>query len=160
MNYIPLIAICVSSVLSVVAIVISALSLRNSRRAQHHTQIVSFEQRKQEVRQTFFEGQLMLGEINAELNRAIPLFNDAGSMWPNADEIAEVAVLRHRCQNFLKNVVDRLPSSPSTQARLKLEEIGGEAILLNKDIQVMLKSVRDASQTIEKMRQELPSKKV
>jgi hypothetical protein len=154
MNDIPLIALCVSSVLSVVAIVVSALSLSFSWRAQHHTQIVSYEQRKQEVRQSFFEGQLMLGEINTELNRAIPLSGDAG--WPNASQIAEVAVLRHRCQNFLKNVVERLPSSPSTQARLKLEELGGEAILLNKDIQVMLKNVRDTNQAIEKIQRELP----
>jgi hypothetical protein len=71
MNDIPLIALCVSSVLSVAAIVISVLSFRSSRRAQHHTQIVSFEQRRQEVRQILFEGQLMIGEINAEMNRAL-----------------------------------------------------------------------------------------
>jgi hypothetical protein len=144
----------ISLIVSGLAFVISALSLWFSWRAQRHSQIVSYEQRKQEVRQAFFEGQLMFGEINAELNRAIPLFKDTG--WPNASQIAEVAVLRHRCQNFLKNVVERLPSSPSTQARLKLEELGGEAILLNKDIQVMLKNVRDTNESIEKIQRELP----
>ena len=165
-NYVPWIALGGS----IIAIIISALGLWNSWRArkssedaQRHTQTVAFEQRRQEIRQTFFEGQLMLGEINAELNRVIPLLKDTDSTWPSGHSIAEVATLRQRCRNFLENVVDRLPSSPSTQARVKLEEMGGEANLLNKDLQVMLKSVRDANasivkmwQDIEKMEQEIP----
>ena len=131
MNYIPLIAICVSSVLSVVAIVISALSLRNSRRAQHHTQIVSFEQRKQEVRQILFEILVMLREANDELNR----------VTDNKDLIILVALARHKYDVLLKSL-DRVPPTPSTQARLDLEQLGGSAIAMNKEVQTLAKKSR------------------
>jgi hypothetical protein len=54
---------------SVIALIISGLGFRLSRRAQHHTQIVSFEQRKQEFRQVFLEENLLVIQIEAELMR-------------------------------------------------------------------------------------------
>jgi hypothetical protein len=62
MNYIPLIALGLSGI----ALIISALSFWFSRRAQHHTQIVSFEQRKQEIRRILLEEQVLHGEIKSE----------------------------------------------------------------------------------------------
>jgi hypothetical protein len=68
---------------SVVAIVFTALnsitsrqSLRNSQRAlrvsqdaHRHTQIVTFEQRKQDVQQNLFDCHLLFGEVKDLLNR-------------------------------------------------------------------------------------------
>ena len=142
MEYIPLITLCVSSVLSAIAIVISVLSLRNSRRAlrssedaQHHTQIVTYEQRKQEVRQLILEQSILNGEIDAELSR-IP-----DSIWLR-DKISQVAIIRDRTESSLKNF-DAIPSSPSTDARLALEQLGGHAIWAHKTLQQFLKVLRD-----------------
>jgi hypothetical protein len=142
MEYIPLIALCVSSVLSAIAIVISVLSLRNSRRAlrssedaQLHTQIVTYEQRKQEVRQLILEQSILNGEIDAELSR-IP-----DSIWLR-EKISQVAIIRDRTENTLKNF-DAIPSSPSTDARLTLEQLGGHAIWAHKSLQTFLKVLRD-----------------
>jgi len=63
-TYFPLIALCVSTVLSVAAIVIS-------RSQQHHNQIVSYEQPRQEVRQICLEGQLLVMELKDEMYRAL-----------------------------------------------------------------------------------------
>src|SRR6059036_1794300 len=123
MGIIPLIALCVSGI----ALVISALSLWFSSRAQHHTQIVSFEQRKQEVRQIIFEGHLLLKELAGNLNQ----FPDSQKL---RDILGQMAILRHEHDSLL-NEMDKIPSSPSTQARLKLEQVGGMAIQINKRIQ-------------------------
>ena len=66
---IPFIALGISGI----AITISALSLWVSWRNQHHTQIVSFEQRRQEVRQSFFDGQLLVAELHDELKRGLTI---------------------------------------------------------------------------------------
>jgi hypothetical protein len=151
MNYIPLIALCVSSVLSVAAIVISALSFRSSWRAQRHSQIVSFEQRRQEVRQILFEGQLMIGEINAEMNRG--LINAETLPDPDIPILARETISRldaiTRQRREALKILEELPSSPSTQARLQLEEIGGTAIKINTRVQAVLKQVPDVNKTIE-----------
>jgi hypothetical protein len=114
MNYIPLIALCVSSVLSVAAIVISALSFRSSWRAQRHSQIVSFEQRRQEVRQILFEGQLMIGEINAEMNRG--LINAETLPDPDIPILARETISRldaiTRQRREALKILEELPSSP------------------------------------------------
>ena len=141
MNY-PLIALCVSSVLSAIAIVISVLSLRNSRRAlrssedaQHHTQIVSFEERKQEVRQLIREQGIFNDEIDAELKR-IP-----DSPWLR-ERISECAILRDRTQGTLKNF-DTIPTLPGTDARVILEQLKGDAMWAHKTLEQFLKVLRD-----------------
>jgi hypothetical protein len=170
MNDIPLIALCVSSVLSVAAIVISALSLRNSWRAQrssedvqHHNQIVSFEQRRQDVREIFLEGQLIAGERSDELNRAILISENqliVGKMSEQLkrkfleatkivrDGVAHNAVVRHEYETVLERL-DRIPPTPSTQARLDLEGLRGAAIRMKNEQQALLEKMRNAIQSLE-----------
>jgi hypothetical protein len=87
-------------VLSVAALIISGLSpwnartaRRNSEDAQYHTQIVSFEQRKYDVRQILFQRQILTAEINGELNR----FPD--SKWLR-EKFSELAVGAIKTTNF------------------------------------------------------------
>jgi hypothetical protein len=143
MENIPLIGLSVSSVLSVAALIISGLSLwnartprRNSEDAQYHTQIVSFEQRKYDVRQILFQRQILTAEINGELNR----FPD--SKWLR-EKFSELAVVRYQNDKFLKDF-DAIPSSPSTETRLKLERIGGAVMEGHLVLQNLLKVVRES----------------
>ena len=129
---------------SALAIVISALSLWNSWRArcasedaQHHTQIVAFEQRRQEVREMFLEKQILTVEINANLNR----FSD--SEWLR-EKRSQLAAMHLQNETFLKDF-DAIPTSPSTEARLKLERIGGAVKKANNDLLRHLKAVPDKS---------------
>ena len=160
MDYIPFIALGVS----IAALVISALSLWFSWGAQHHTQIVSFEQRRQEVRQIFLEGQLIVGERNDELNRAILVSENqliVGKMSEPLKRkflesikivrggITQNTLVRHEYETVLREL-DQIPSSPSTQARLDLERLGGAAIQMKNRVQAQqLKELRDALQALD-----------
>ena len=164
MNYIPWIALGVS----VFALIISALSLwnswrarRSSENAQHHTQIVAFGQRKQEIRHIIFETQQLLGESRDALNRAERELRHAEMTEAdrveisktNSDLITAIAGAFDKQQACLKDLID-MPSSPSTDARLILEGVGGLANQLNKRVQDLLqrtqetlKLVRDSAQS-------------
>ena len=142
----PLIALWISSVLSVIAIIIAALSLQNSRRAQrtsenaqHHTQIVSFEQRKQEFRQVFLEENLLVIQIDAELKR----FPD--NEW-RREKFSQLTASQNLKETVIKDF-DRIPSSPATEARLKLEDLGGKIMVSNNGLKTLLKLLQDTNRS-------------
>jgi len=66
------------------------------------------------------------------------------------DNIANNAVARREFEAVLKEL-DRLPASPSTQARLDLERLGGVAIRLRDQVQADLERVRDSIQSLEEI---------
>jgi hypothetical protein len=130
---------------------------------RRHTKIVSFEQRRQEVRQIFFEGQLIAGEKSVELNRAMSICENqliVGKMSEqlkrkflegakiSSTGIADNAVVRQEYAAVLKQL-DELPSSPSTQARLDLERLAATGIRMKNEQQAKLKELRDAVQSLE-----------
>jgi hypothetical protein len=138
MNYIPLIALGLSGI----ALIISALSFWFSRRAQHHTQIVSFEQQKQEIRRILLEEQVLHGDIKSELDQ-IP---DSHRL---RDMISRGAVIRDRTGASIKTF-DDIPSSPSTNTRLRLERVGGTIIEAKESLQVLLKTLHDESAALRR----------
>jgi hypothetical protein len=81
------------------------------------------------------EEQILYGEIDIELNR----IRDSG--WLR-DKIAQVAVMRNGTEMTIQKF-DQIPTSPSTGARLMLEETGARIIDSNKSLQVLLKALRD-----------------
>ena len=138
MQYIPWIALGVS----IVALIISGLSFWNSWRArrssedaQHHTQIVTFEQSKQEIRQILLEQELLHEEIKRELDRT----PDSDHL---RDMIARVAIIRKTAEATIK-LFDEVPSSPSTDVRLRLEQVRGTSIESKERLQVLLKALRN-----------------
>jgi len=160
MDFIPFIALGVS----IFALIISALSLWNSWRtrrssedAQLHNQTVSFEQRKQQVRQTIFETQLRLGEISNHLNRAerkLSLLEGEDALRievikTHSDMITDVAAIRSRGQAALKAIIE-MPSSPSTPARVTLEEIGGISDQLDKRVQGLFQQTQDVLKILDR----------
>jgi hypothetical protein len=160
---VPLIALCVSSVLSIAALVISFLSYRNSRRAQrssedahHHTQIVSFEQRREEVRVILFESQLHLGAINdcaSLINRMIPLAagvdeeTRARLTKTYCDLITETAEKGDLLKSALK-ALDDLPASPSTESRILIEKARGIMERDFKNVQELSRVVQETSKVL------------
>src|SRR5688572_11629499 len=114
MDYTSLIALGVS----VVALIISGLGLWLSLRVQHHSQIVSFEQRKQEFRRMFLEENLLAIQIEVELKR-LP-----DNEW-RRDKFSQLTA-SHKLNDTLIKKFDLIPSSPATEARLRLEDLGGK----------------------------------
>ena len=138
MNYVPWIAIGIS----VLALVVSALSLwnswharRSSEDAQNHTQIVSFEQRKQEFRNMLVAENVLFVQITTELS----WFPDSELLRNMVSEFAE---LRHQSEAILK-IFDTIPTSPSTHSRLQLEETGALITISHKSYQDFLKILRE-----------------
>jgi len=124
---------------SVIALIISGLGFRLSRRAQHHTQIVSFEQRKQELRQVFLEENLLVIQIEAELMR----FPD--NEW-RREKFSQLTASQKLNEGLIKDF-ERIPSSPDTEARLKLEDLGGKIMVSNNTLKTLLKMLHDTNQT-------------
>jgi hypothetical protein len=119
-------------VVSVTALLISVLNYRSSRDAKHHTQIVTFEQRKQEVRQTLFEGQLLFAEITKELNQFENPTNASKNRGrkPSESHADPPRIIYYgrsppRQQQNLLQRLDKVSPSASTEDRLLLEELGG-----------------------------------
>jgi hypothetical protein len=123
---------------SVIALIISGLGFRLSRRAQHHTQIVSFEQRKQEFRQVFLEENLLVIQIEAELKRS------PDNEW-RRDKISQLTASQERNKSLIKDF-ERITSSPATEARLKLEDLGGKIMVSNNTLKTLLKMLQDTKQ--------------
>lgn len=155
MEYIPFIASA--------ALVVSALSLWVSWRARHHNQIVSFEQRRQEIRQILLEGQIIAVQSINEWNRGIAISERQliiGKMSESLarkfvevanivrDGIARKDVTRHQYDEILKDL-EQMPPSPSTQARLDLERIGGTAIKLKNELQEQFDKIYNAVDGLE-----------
>ena len=72
MEYMPVIAV----IISILALVVSGLSLWVSWGAQYHTKIVTYEQRRQQVQQILLEGQILAGQSSNECYRAISIAED------------------------------------------------------------------------------------
>jgi hypothetical protein len=91
---------------------------------------------------SFWEEKLLFEEINVELSR-IP-----DSAWLR-EKISMLAVIRHQGEISLKNF-ETIPSSPSTERRLWLEQTGQKIIDANKSLRELLKTLRDHSAALQK----------
>ena len=69
-----------------------------------------------------------------------------------SDMITDVAVIRDKQQANLENFI-KIPSSPSTDARLRLEEIGGMSNQLNKRVQVLHQKTEDLLKIVRERNQ-------
>lgn len=126
---------------SIAAFVVSLLSFSTSWDGQRHNRIVSFEQRRQEVRQTLLEGQLLLAQSDEIVRAAIRDANDTVSRDKHADVLHDLAVLRGELEAFLKEF-DQIPASPDTKARLALERVGPRLAYNNQKLRVILEKAR------------------
>jgi len=100
---------------------------------------VSFEQRKQELRQVFLEENLLVIQIEAELMR----FPD--NEW-RREKFSQLTASQKLNEGLIKDF-ERIPSSPDTEARLKLEDLGGKIMVSNNTLKTLLKMLHDTNQT-------------
>ena len=64
--------------------------------------------------------------------------------------VSRVDIIRDTTEATMK-IFDEIPSSPSTDARLKLERLGGTSIESKEKLQVLLKALRNESALREKI---------
>jgi hypothetical protein len=84
------------------------------------------------------------GEIKSELDRT----PDSDHL---RDMISRVAIIRDTNEATMK-IFDEIPSSPSTDARVQLERVGGTVIESKERLQVLLKALRNENALREKNR--------
>jgi hypothetical protein len=109
--------------------------------AQRHDHIVSYEQRRQDVRQSLLESQLRFVEANSILIDAIKDEKKSERRETSAKLLSELTELRGDLDQAIKGV-DQLPASAATQARLELERMAPAAIRISKKAHTLLQKVR------------------
>jgi hypothetical protein len=126
---------------SIIALILSAVSLWHSCDAQRHTRIVSFEQRKQEIRQIMHETRTLVAEMYEEVRNATIEEKDPERRKLHADNLTDITLIRDEFDSVLKHF-EREPSTASTQDRLDLEQLATSAIRNNRNAQTLLKRLR------------------
>ena len=150
MAYVPLIALIVSSLLSLAAIIISIVNTRYTWRTRQDTETVAFEQRKQEVRTILLQSELRLvqvgfrlQELEGEVKQRFPVkFDEKISVV-----MAKFTSMKGKLESVLKQF-DTVGSSPSTEARLKLEDVAGKAIAAHEYGKALQNTTEETLQTI------------
>ena len=150
LNLIPLVALCVSSVFSIAALIISYLSYRNSKlarrsseEAQNHSQIVEFEQRRTELKLFIHRTKILIIEIsNNEFYREL---RDTKNMQALEDSLRRMETILPRYY--------QTPPTPSTEDRLTLEQMRASAMELESSVQelkLIAQRVEDAKRSTPK----------
>ena len=132
LDLIPLIALVVSSLFSIVALFISYRSYRNSKlarrsseEAQYHTQVVEYEKCRTELRQVVAQTQLLFREIAK---------NELYREFRDTQDLSHLANSLRKMETGLPHYYE-IPPTPSTGHRITLEQIRAIAIELQTYVQ-------------------------
>jgi hypothetical protein len=126
---------------SIVALAVSIVSLWSSCEVQRHNRTVTFEQRRQDVRQLILQGQLLSQQMNQEVRAALREEQDPVRREVLADVLHEVNGLLGNFEQLIKGF-EAIQATPDTSERLALERIGGKALDVNQRAQRVMEKLR------------------
>ena len=108
--------------IAILALIVSSISLYLSFQNREHDRLVSFEQRKQEVRQLSLEGEILSGKLEGAILEHIRT-----DKTPEKREVLDNILknVKESSQKIKANVADleALPATSRTDARIKLETL-------------------------------------
>jgi hypothetical protein len=126
---------------AILALGVSLFSLWMSYQNRQYDRLVAYEQKKQEVRQLFLEGELLLEKLeNAVLEH---VKNDkTDELRIDAGNILKKTVETHRDMKKIRTDFESLPATSDTETRLTLERIFSNQQILNKQLRESIETAK------------------
>jgi hypothetical protein len=126
---------------AILALIVSSISLWLSYQNRQYDRLVAYEQRRQEVRQLFLEGELLSEKLERSIlehvkaDKTPELREDAAKIWKIATEI-------HQEMTYTVASFQALPATSGTKARLELEKLFADQLNMNKKLRELLEMAK------------------
>ena len=138
-----------SNQIAILALVVSSFSFWISYQNREYDHLVAYEQRKQEVRQLFLEGELLFEKLEKAVIEHVKT-DKTEELRIGAGNILKDAVETHRDMKKIRTDLESLPAKSGTKARLELETLFINQQRINKQLQGMLETAKQPHGVIKR----------
>jgi hypothetical protein len=119
-----------SIAISIAALTVSIVSFIRSVRTERGSQVITYEQQRQQIRQQLVQAQLALGLVDAEVRWHLRREDDPPEREQWAETMHRVLTARRKFDDMLAQI-EALPPGRSVEGRQFLERLAGEAEALH-----------------------------